>query len=104
MKKYLIGTIMGILLGIVVSACAGGGKSVRYRDFANRNMGSSVWMKCKDGDIKNICKYYCSKYKKNNKCKRGHRKPKKINLSTALDSGYVVMSKSFWIKLLRSTH
>ena len=104
MRKYSVGIICGLLIGIAISACAGGKRSIKYKNFAQRSDEYSVRSKCKDGDDKNICKYYCDKYTKYNKCKKGYKKVKKRDLKKSLDQGFVVMSKSLWIELMQNSH
>ncbi len=102
--KYMLVLILGATIGTSIFSCAGGKKSIKYKDLPHRNNQSSVWIKCKDGDYDHVCKYECTKYKSNNKCKNGHEKTKKLNIKLALDQGNVMMSKSLWIKYMRERH
>lgn len=97
MKTFFV----GLFLGITIIACESGGRRIDFDEFPNRNPANSVYMKCKDGDLENVCKYVCKEYKRDNTCKDDKRKVVKLDLDTALERGYVVMSKHLFIKLLR---
>ena len=101
MNKIILGILVGSILGTAIYSCAGGRKSIKFKNFPQRSDESSVWSKCKDGDYSHICKYYCTKYDKRNKCKKTFEKIKKRSMKLSLDQGYVVMSKSLFIKLLQ---
>jgi len=91
--------ILGALVGTVMYSCAMGGKPVKFKEFPNRNAVNSVWMICADGDNKNVCKNVCDKYKKN-ECKKRHIE--RLNISDALNEGYVFMSRQMFLDLLQA--
>ena len=100
--KNLALVIVGAILGTAFYACSMGSKTIKYSNFPIRSKQFSVWMKCKDGDKENVCKYICTKYKKNNQCKKGHDRVDKIEIDKALDNGWVLISKSYFLQLIRS--
>lgn len=59
-------------------------------------------MKCTDGDQENVCKYVCTKYKKNNECKANHEKIVKMKISKALDNGFMLISKPYLLYLIKN--
>ena len=98
--KNLLLILVGAIGGTVFIACSMGGKP-RYSEFPVRAVENSVWMKCLDGDKKHACKYICTKYKRNNKCKKGKEKVVKLKIEKAFDDGFVLISKSYFLKLIR---
>lgn len=101
MKRYILGVFLGLSLGVFLSACAGIPR--QKIKFPNRSDSFSVWSKCTDGDEKNVCKYYCSKYK-NGRCKKGHKMMRRAPIKKLLDNGSVIMSKELWINILKDSH
>lgn len=100
--KGLTLIIIGAIVGTVFYACSGGGRRPDYDDFPIRSKEFSVWTKCIDGDKENACKYVCTKYTRKNKCKKDHEKVDRINIEKALDNNFVLVSKGYFIQLIRS--
>ncbi len=99
--KSLLVLILGVYMGLFITACAMGKKSkLDYDNFPIRSNENSAWMKCLDNDQENACKYICTKYNKKNKCKKNHNKIVKLNIKKALDQGYLFISKAYFIKLI----
>lgn len=99
--KSLIYILIGAMSGTVIYSCAMGGNP-RFNSFPVRSKENSVWMKCLDGDKLNACKYVCTKYKRNNKCKKDHEKVERLNIQDALNNGSVLISNSFFQRLIRA--
>lgn len=97
MKNFRF-TLIGLFFGMMFFACAGGSKRPDYSKFPKRSDIFSVYMKCVDGDIKNVCKNVCDKYKKN-VCLERHVERKDIH--KLLDEGSVILSKSYFLQLTR---
>jgi len=97
----LIYIILGALIGTVAYSCAMGGKSLDFNDLAKRNNINSFWMKCDDGDTKNVCRKVCDFYI-DNKCQKSS--VIKLDVSVALDDGYVLMSGELFLNLLRGKY
>jgi hypothetical protein len=88
--------IFAVMAGIY--ACASGGKRVDYDKFPVRADMYTFWGKCLDGDIYSVCKNECHKYDKKNKCKK--LGIKKMNISHALNTGFIVVHKVNFFSLL----
>lgn len=102
--KNILMVFIGISIGSTFFACAMGGKSHKpdYDDFPVRSDDNSIWTRCVDNDTERACKYVCQKYDSKNKCKKDQTKTYKINIDKALQNGFVLVSKPFIVRLLRS--
>lgn len=98
--KAFVYMIVGSIIGTVFYSCAMGGKPIDFRKMPIRSAEFTAFMKCEDGDTANVCKKECTKYKRDNTCKEGHDRTVRLKISTALDQGYLVISKNLFIKLL----
>jgi len=102
MMKNLALIIFGVIFGTAFYACSMGSKAIKYNDFPIRSKEFSVWMKCLDGDKKNACKYVCTKYTRKNKCKKDHSRVDKLEIQKALDDGFMLISRNYFLQLIRS--
>lgn len=100
MKNFIL-LLIGAIIGNIIVACSMGGKRPNYNEFPSRSKDNTVWMKCIDGDKNNVCKYSCSKYSKKNECKKNHQHVDKMLITESLDKGFVIISRSFFLQLLR---
>jgi len=102
MKQILIGFFLGLSLALSITACSMGSKSVKYKDFPIRASEYSAFMQCLDGDLKNACKYECIEYNRKNECKEGREKVARINIENSLAGGWMLISKTFFLKLIQN--
>lgn len=94
--------ILGSIIGTVIYSCAGGAKRPNYNNFPIRSKDNTVWNRCIDNDTANLCKYECMKYKRN-KCVEGYERTVKLSISSAVESGYVMISRSYYMYLLKKS-
>ena len=93
------GIFTGFFVSIVIVACGSGAKLFDFTKFPQRNKENAAYFRCKDGDIVNACRNLCVKYKRDKvTCKKV--KVDRINITEALKNGDVIISKSYFVKLV----
>ena len=91
---------LGVFVSMTFLACSMGSKAPDFDKFPTRSAEFSVWQKCTN-DYTHVCKNVCTKYTRKNVCKEGHSKIEKLEVKKALDSNYVIISKAYFLKLLK---
>jgi hypothetical protein len=90
---------LGSILSVIFVACGSGSKFIDFTNYPKRSAEFSPYFKCQDNDTSNACKNVCTKYKRDKKtCKKSNIE--RINISDALNKGYILISKAYYLKLI----